>query len=99
MYLFPKIGAAALLLTTALATGALAASPGCGPGVQKTDGEGGTTATANGLQKTEGEGGTTATANGLQKTEGEGGTGATANGLQKTEGEGSTTRLAATPCP
>ena len=77
MYLFPKIGAAALLLSAALAAGALAASPGstgCGTAAHKTDGEGGTTATANGKQKTDGEDGTTATDHGLQKTESEGGT-------------------------
>ena len=71
-----KTTLAALLLSTTMAAGALAASPspaGCQPGVQKTEGEGGTSFTSAGVKKTEGEGGTSFTSAGVKKTEGEGG--------------------------
>ena len=73
MRAIPKTTLAALLLSTTIAAGALAASP-CPPGLQKTEGEGGTAFSAtHGVQKTEGEGGTAYTAQGgVQKTEGEG---------------------------
>ena len=92
-----KTTLAALLFSTTIAAGALAASP-CPPGLQKTEGEGGTAYTAQGgVQKTEGEGGTAySAAHGVQKTEGEGGTAySVAHGVQKTAG----TEQAGTSCP
>ncbi len=62
----------ALVFSTTLATGAMAASPApCPPGLQKTEGEGGAVHTAaHGVQKTEGEGTDWYATHGLQKSEG-----------------------------